>query len=99
VTPVNCPADFVQYGSKPPAGGGFGTFLFCGGTNAQLLTATGCAQATPSTTVVYYNKPSGGYAVWVVGSEVAAVNAEWLTLFPNEHIAFKAPTIITAKCK
>jgi len=99
VTPVNCPADFIQYGSKPPAGGGFGTFLFCGGTNAQLLTATGCAQPTPSTTVAYYNKPSGGYAVWVVGSEVAAVNAEWLTLFPNEHIAFKAPTIVTAKCK
>jgi hypothetical protein len=101
VTPVECEddADFILYGSKPPAGGGFGTFLFCGGTNAQLLAAAGCPASTPSTVVFYYNKPSGGYAVWVVGSDVAAVNAEWLSLFPNEHIAFTMPTIVTAKCK
>jgi len=101
LTPVACEddADFILNGNKPPAGGGFGTFLFCGGTNAQLLTAIGCPASSPSSVVVYYNKPSGGFAVWVVGSEVAATNAEWLALFPNEHVSIPNPTIFTAKCK
>ncbi|MBX7111057.1 MAG: hypothetical protein K1X87_04320 [Dehalococcoidia bacterium] len=99
VTPTACAAgkDAILAGSKPPAAGGWGTFLFCGGTNAQLLAATGCA--TPKTVVIFYNKPNGGWASWVVGSEVAAANAEWLALFPNEHVSIPNPTIFTATCK
>jgi len=87
----------ILAGSKPPAAGGWGTFLFCGGTNAQLLAATGCAN--PSTVVIFYNKPNGGWVAWVVGSQVAAANAGWLSMFPNEHVSIPNPTIFTANCK
>lgn len=100
LTPSACaasPSNPILAGSKPPAGGGWGTFLFCGGTNAQLLAATGCT--TTSTTIIFYNKPNGGWAAWVVGSQVAAANAEWLSLFPNEHVSIPNPTIFTANCK
>jgi hypothetical protein len=99
VTPTACAdsADAILAGSKPPASGGWGTFLFCGGTNAQLLAATKCAN--PATVVIFYNKPSGGWASWVVGSQVAAANAEWLAMFPNEHVSIPNPTIFTATCK
>ena len=88
--------DFILYGSKPPAGGGFGTFAFCGGTYEQLLTASGCPKATSA---FFYNKPSGSFAVWIPGSEVAAVNAEIFTIFPQEHTPIPKGTIFTAKCK
>lgn len=99
VTPTACAdsKDSILAGSKPPAGGGWGTFLFCGGTNEQLLKATGCT--TTSTTIIFYNKPNGGWVAWVVGSQVAAANAEWLSMFPNEHVSIPNPTIFTANCK
>jgi hypothetical protein len=100
LTPSACatsPSNPILAGSKPPAGGGWGTFLFCGGTNAQLLAATGCT--TTSTTIIFYNKPNGGWVAWVVGSQVAAANAEWLSMFPNEHVSIPNPTIFTANCK
>ncbi|MEZ4553767.1 MAG: hypothetical protein R3B59_07645 [Dehalococcoidia bacterium] len=99
VTPTACADsdDAILAGSKPPASGGWGTFLFCGGTNDQLLDATGCAN--PATVVIFYNKPSGGWVSWVVGSQVAAANAEWLAMFPNEHVSIPNPTIFTATCK
>jgi len=100
LSPTACatsPSNPILAGSKPPAGGGWGTFLFCGGTNAQLLAATGCT--TTSTTIIFYNKPNGGWVAWVVGSQVAAANAEWLSMFPNEHVSIPNPTIFTANCK
>lgn len=99
LTPTACAdsKDAILAGSKPPAGGGWGTFLFCGGTNEQLLKATGCAN--PATVVIFHNKLSGGWVGWVVGSQVAAANAEWLAMFPNEHISIPNPTIFTATCK
>jgi hypothetical protein len=93
-----CPtdADFILYGNKPPAGGGFGTFAFCGGSYEKLLAASGCPSAT---SVFYYNTPGGGYVVWIPGSTVAAVNADFQATFPNEHMPIPMGTIFTAKCK
>jgi len=99
LTPGACPAGNttgILYGFKPPAAGGFGTFAFCGGTYAQLLAASGCPAATSA---FFYNKPSGTFAVWIPGSEVAAANAEIYSIFPSEHTPIPAGTIWTAKCK
>jgi hypothetical protein len=97
LTPIVCAdADMILYGFKPPAAGGFGTFAFCGGTYDQLLAASGCPKATSA---FFYNKPSGSFAVWIPGSEVAAVNDEIYTIFPSEHTPIPAGTIFTAKCK
>jgi hypothetical protein len=97
VTPGVCDdTDFILYGNKPPAGGGFGTFAFCGGTYEQLLTASGCPKATA---VFFYNKPDGGFAVWIPGTDVSSVNDEILSIFPNVHTPIPEGTIFTAKCK
>ncbi len=56
VTPTDCDdQDMILYGNQPPAGGGFGTFAFCGGTWEQLLEASGCPEAT---SVFFYNTPA-----------------------------------------
>jgi hypothetical protein len=98
IHPDACPEDpdFILFGNKPPAGGGFGTFAFCGGSFEALLKASGCPAATSA---FFYNKPNGTFAVWIPGSEVAAVNAEIFTIFPNEHMPIPHGTIFTAKCK
>jgi hypothetical protein len=97
VTPIVCDdPDMILNGFPPPAGGGFGTFEFCGGTYDQLLAASKCPKATSA---FFYNKPSGSFAVWIPGSEVAAVNEEFMTIFPNQHVPIPAGTIFTAKCK
>jgi len=88
--------DGILYGNQPPAGGGFGTFAFCGGSWEGLLEASGCPEAT---SVFFYNTPAGDFEVWIPGSDVAAVNAEILARFPNEHMPIPEGTIFTAKCK
>ncbi len=85
--------DYILNGFVPPAAGGFGTFEFCGGTFAQLLTASKCPAATSA---FFYNKPDGGWAVWIPGAEVAAVNAPIMAMWPEQ---VPPHTIFTAKCK
>jgi hypothetical protein len=101
VTPVVCDdPDMILAGFPPPAGGGFGTFEFCGGTYEQLFDASNCpGPMSASLSAFFYNKPSGTFAVWIPGSTVAAVNAEFMTIFPNQDIPIPAGTIFTAKCK
>lgn len=59
---------------------GFGLFVFGGGTNAQLLEASECPQATAT---FYATNSSGGFVAYIPGSGVAAVNAAWNALFPS----------------
>jgi hypothetical protein len=97
VTPHECEdPDMILFGNKPPAGGGFGTFAFCGGTYEQLLDASDCPAATA---VFFYNKPDGGFAVWIPGTDVESVNDEIFMIFPNVHTPIPEGTIFTAKCK
>jgi hypothetical protein len=80
-------------GTLPPLSGGFGTFAFCGGPFADLLATSGCPM---STSVFFYNKPDGSFAVWIPGTTVAAANAEILAIFPGDAVA--AGTIFIARC-
>jgi len=97
VTPIVCDdPDMILNGFPPPAGGGFGTFEFCGGTFAQLYDASNCpGPMSASQSAFFYNKPSGTFAVWIPGSTVAAVNAELTALWPEQ---IPPGTIFTAKC-
>jgi len=87
-------AGTILYGSTPPANGGFGTFSFGGGTLSQLLNASGCPEAT---SVFFYNKPDGTFAVWIPGSGVEIVNDEFLDIFDGTPPVPEG-TIFTAKC-
>jgi hypothetical protein len=91
--------DGILHGFQPPPGGGFGTFAFCGGSFAQLYAASGCpSPRATSTAAFFYNTPAGGWAVWIPGSQVAAVNAAIFAIFPQEHQAIPEGTIFTVKC-
>lgn len=64
-------------GSIPPTGG-FGIIVFGGGSNEQLVTASGC----PVETAVFWATSEGEFVPFVPASEVAAVNKAWNELFP-----------------
>ena len=76
--------------SPVPAGGGL--FVFGGGTNAQLLTASGCSA---STAVFWTTNASGAWIGYIPSVPVAIVNAAWTSLFPN---GIPAGTPIFARC-
>ncbi|MEI6136638.1 MAG: hypothetical protein WCQ48_04390, partial [Chloroflexota bacterium] len=76
--------------SPGPAGGGL--FVFGGGTNAQLLTASGCSA---STAVFWTTNASGAWIGYIPSVPVAIVNAAWTSLFPN---GIPAGTPIFARC-
>jgi len=79
-------------GSPPPASGGFGTFVYGGGTYAELVTASGCPEASAA---YFYNKPDGGFAVYIPGTDVGIVNQEIMAIFPEP---IPLGTIFIARC-
>ena len=46
---------------------------------------------------IYYNKPGGGYAVYIPASQVSAVNQEFLGIF-NGTPQIPVNTIFSVKC-
>ena len=73
----------------PPGGG---LFVFGGGTNAQLVTASGC---NASTSVFWTTDAGGAWVGYIPSVPVAVVNAAWNTLFPS---SIPAGTPIFARC-
>ncbi len=85
----------ILFGTAPPPGGGFGTFALNCGSLEQLVDASGCPEATA---VFFFNKPDGAFAVYIPGSAVVVVNAEFVGIF-NGTPDIETSTIFTAKCK
>jgi hypothetical protein len=75
-----------------PTGSGFATFAFGGGSFEQLLEASGCPEATST---FFYNRPDGGFSVWVPGATIVEVNANILALFAS---GIPAGAIFSASC-
>ena len=75
-----------------PRGGGFGLFVFGGGSSEQLLAATGCAR---SDATFWVSEADGGFIAYVPGSAVAAVNARWNAVFTS---GIPAGTPLIGKC-
>ena len=71
-------AGTITAGSPPPANGGFAVFVFSGGTNAQLVTAAGCPTGRG---VFWVANSAGDFVVYVVGTQIEAVNSQWNQLF------------------
>ncbi|MBM4415394.1 MAG: hypothetical protein FJ035_03870 [Chloroflexi bacterium] len=74
-----------------PASGGFGLVVF-GGTTAQLVTASGCPQATAA----FWATSAGEFVTYIPGTGIAAVNAAFLALFPGDNIPANTPLV--GKC-
>ena len=58
---------------------GFGLVVFSGGSNDDLLTASGCAASEAR----FWATVGGGFLVYIPGAKVGAVNAAWLAAFPQ----------------
>ena len=79
-------------GSTNPLPAGGGLFVFAGGTNAQLLTQSGCKA---STAVFWTTDSAGAWIGYIPSVPVAVVNAAWMALFPT---SIPAGTPIFARC-
>ncbi|MGE0228732.1 MAG: hypothetical protein AB7I38_01140 [Dehalococcoidia bacterium] len=77
-------------GSIPPTGG-FGIIVFGGGSNDQLVAASGC----PHATAAFWATSNGQFVPYVPGSDVAAVNTAWNALFSG---GIPATTGIIGRC-
>jgi len=75
-----------------PTSGGFGLFVFGGGTIAQLVTATGC----PAASMAVWATAGGSFIVYVPGTTISVVNAEFLATFPGGNIPANTPFV--GKC-
>jgi hypothetical protein len=62
-----------------PQTGGFGIIVFGGGTNDELVMASGC----PEETAVFWATSNGEFVTFVPGSDVDVVNDAWNDLFPS----------------
>lgn len=60
-----------------PEGGGFGLIVFGGGTNAELVEASGCPEATAT----FWATSGGDFVPFIPGAAVDAVNDAWNELF------------------
>ena len=90
-TPVAQSSTPTLLGGKLPASG-FGLGVFSGGSNAGLVTASGC----PTATAVYFvTNASGDFVSYVPGAAVAVVNAQWNAMFAT---GIPANTPIIGKC-
>lgn len=72
---------------------GFGLFVFAGGSPAQLLVASGCPGGSAA---FWVSDGRGDFVVWVPGTTVGAVNAPWLTLYPN---GLPPNTAVLGRCR
>ncbi len=90
-TPVAQSSTPTLLGGKLPASG-FGLGVFSGGSNADLVTASGC----PTANAVYFvTNASGDFVSYVPGAAVAVVNAQWNAMFAT---SIPANTPIIGKC-
>lgn len=77
-------------GSIPPTGG-FGIIVFGGGSDEELVAASGC----PPATAAFWATSNGHFVPYVPGSSVSAVNAAWNALFSG---GIPATTGVIGRC-
>jgi hypothetical protein len=82
----------IVSGGVPP-GGGFGLLVFAGGSTADLVTASGCPVATAA---FWVSDGAGGFVVYVPGTAIAVVNADWNAKFA---MGIPANTPLIGRCQ
>ncbi len=74
-----------------PEHGGFGLVVFGGGTNADLIEASGC----PEETATFWATDDGEFVTFIPGTAVSAVNDDWDDLFDG---GIPANTALIGRC-
>ncbi len=80
----------IVSGVVPPRG--IGLIVFSGGTDAELLAASGC----PSETAAFWSYQEDRFIQLLPGVPLPIVNAEWRSKFPN---GVPAGTPLMARCR
>lgn len=89
---VCAPLGGVVNGAVPQVGG-LGLFVFCDGTSAELLAASGC----PQPTAAFWATHGGAFVIFLPGTNVALVNEAWAARFPGDLLPGLQPLI--GKCR
>jgi hypothetical protein len=89
-SPAAAQTGTIISGSIPPTGG-FGIIVFGGGTNDQLVAASGC----PEETAVFWATSEGVFVPFIPGTDIGAVNEDWNALFPE---GIPANTGLVGRC-
>ena len=78
--------------AKPiPVSGGFGLFVFGGGSAEQLVAASGC----PTVSSAFWATVNGTFVPFIPGTAITAVNAAFNAAFPN---GIPAGTPLIGRC-
>lgn len=80
----------ITSGDRP--GQAAGAFVFGGGSDEGLLTATGCSRAGLR---AWASRPDGSFVTFVPGATVAQANAAWTEAFP---FGIPAATALVGQC-
>ena len=73
--------------------GRFSAVLFGGGSNAQLVSASGCSA---SRVVFWTTDADGNFVLYIAATAIPAVNAAWNAIFPS---GIPAGTPLIARCR
>ena len=90
IAPVVPKAGRIVSGVVPQQG--IGLIVFGGGTDTELLAASGC----PSETAAFWSFQEGQYVQLLPGVPIPIVNAEWRNKFPQ---GIPADTPLMARCR
>ena len=74
-----------------PVSGGFGLFVFGGGTAEQLVAASGC----PTVSSAFWATVNGTFVTFIPGTAITSVNAAFNDAFPN---GIPAGTPLIGRC-
>ena len=80
----------ITSGDRP--GPSVGAFVFGGGSDDDLLTATGCSRAGLR---VWASRPDGSFVGFIPGATVTQANALWTEAFP---FGIPAATALVGQC-
>jgi hypothetical protein len=71
---------------------GFGLVVYSGGSVDQLVTAAACNQPG----LAFWATVNGEFVIYLPGTQIAAVNADFLTAFPGGVLP--SGSALVAKC-
>ncbi len=90
IAPAPAPTPRILSGVIPPRG--IGLIVFSGGTDAELLAASGC----PAETAAFWTFQNKQFVQLLPGVAIPIVNAEWHSTFPN---GIPASTPLMGRCR
>lgn len=90
----------ILLGHSPAETGGWGTFAACSeaGEGVSLDDVIAATECDPDTVVIFHNAADGRFLAFIPGSDVDAVNAEFVAYLTGGEFLMPEGTIFLARC-